>query len=245
MPLDTYELTRYSRQLALIGEEKQEKLKSSTVLVVGAGGLGSIVSIYLTYMGVGKIIIIDNGVVELDNLNRQILYSDKDINEYKAKIACKKLSELNSRVVVECHEESFNEDIGDELVKKADVVIDALDNWRSRLVLNNLCVVNRKPLVHGGVEGWHGQVMTIIPGETACLNCLFVDRKIMNRKTVIPIMGFTPGVVGLIEVAEAVKILIKSGDLLANKLLLIDLYTMEFRVINIERNPRCPICSRI
>jgi len=245
MSLDDYELSRYNRQLILIGMDNQEKLKKSTVLIVGAGGLGSIVSMYLTYIGIGRIMIVDDGVVELSNLNRQILYSDKDIDRSKAEVACRKLREFNPRVIVECYEKKFDEYLGEDLVKKADVVIDALDNWKTRLILNSLCVKSRKPFIHGGVEGWHGQVTTIIPGQTACLNCLFVGRKVVERKDHIPIIGLTPGVIGLIEATEAVKLLIKSGELLTNKLLLVDLYSMEFRTINIERNPQCPICSKL
>lgn len=243
--LDEYELERYSRQLPLIGLENQERLKKSTVLIVGAGGLGSVASVYLTYVGVGRIIVVDDGVVELSNLNRQILYSDNDINEYKAVAACRKLRTFSSRTVFECHSERFDESSGEKLVREADVVIDALDNWSSRLVLNSLCVRNGKPLIHGGVEGWYGQVTTVIPKQTACLNCIFAGRRIVDRRAPIPVIGFTPGVVGLIEVAEAVKLLTRSGELLMNKLLLVDLYSMEFRVVGIERNPRCPVCGDI
>lgn len=245
LPLDKYELERYSRQLPLIGVERQEKLKSSTVLIVGAGGLGSVTSIYLTYIGVGRIIIVDDGIVELNNLNRQIIYSDRDVNESKAIVACRKLRELNPRVVIDCYGDRFDEHNGDRLVKEADVVIDALDNWRTRLILNSLCIRNGKPFIHGGVEGWHGQVTTIVPGQTPCLNCLFVGRKVVDRESAIPVIAFTPGIIGLIEATEAVKLLIQSGELLTNKLLLVDLYTMEFKTVNISRNPKCPVCSRV
>ncbi len=243
MPLDAYELERYGRQLLAFSVESQERLKNSTVLIVGAGGLGSVISIYLTYMGIGKIVIVDDGIVELNNLNRQILYSDKDINEYKAVVACRKLKEFNPRVTIECYKEKFDENNGSKLVREADVVIDALDNWRTRLILNSLCIRHGKPLVHGGVEGWYGQVTTIIPRQTACLNCLFVGRKIVERRNIIPVIGFTPGIIGLIEVVETVKLLTQTGELLTNKLLLINLYTMEFRTVNIERNPKCPVCG--
>lgn len=244
LPLDKYELERYSRQLPLIGVERQEKLKSSTVLIVGAGGLGSVISVYLTYIGVGRVIIVDDGIVELNNLNRQIIYGDRDVNEPKAVVACRKLREANPRVVIDCYGERFDERSGDRLVKEADVVIDALDNWRTRLILNSLCIRNGKPFIHGGVEGWHGQVTTIIPGQTPCLNCLFVGRKVVDRESAIPVIAFTPGIIGLIEATEAVKLLIQSGELLTNKLLLVDLYTMEFKTVNISRNPKCPVCSR-
>ncbi|MDK6029093.1 HesA/MoeB/ThiF family protein [Ignisphaera sp. 4213-co] len=241
MMLDEYDISRYDRQIRVFGVENQEKLRNSTVLVVGAGGLGSAVLTYLTYMGIGKLMVVDEGIVELSNLNRQILYNDSDIGKLKADVVCRKLKEANPRIYVECFARKFDRVLGEELVKKADVVIDALDNWDDRLLLNELCVKYKKPLIHAGVEGWYGQITTVLPGKTPCLYCIKPSRR--RAKSTIPVVGVTPGVLGVLEAAEAIKVILNLGQPLYGRLLLIDLYTMEFRSIEIKRNPLCPVCS--
>lgn len=233
-------MERYDRQIILLGVENQKRLKDSRILVVGAGGLGSAALNYLAVAGIGNIILIDNGIVELSNLNRQILYSEEDLGKPKAKIACEKLRKLNPEINIECLEDTFTYELGEELIKKVDIAIDALDSWEPRFILNKLCVKYRKPFVHAGIEGWYGQITTIFPGKGPCLYCLI--RKARSREK-IPVIGVTPGVLGVLEAAEAIKVILGIGEPLIGRLLIVDLYTMDFKIIAIKRDPNCPICS--
>ncbi len=242
--LSPEEKERYQRQLLAWSIEDQLKLKESTVLVVGVGGLGSSITIYLTAVGVGKLILVDGEVVELSNLNRQVLYSVDDIGKPKVYVAAEKLRKLNPHVEIKPVKARLTEELAEELVPKADVVVDALDNWETRLVLNKVCVKYRKPLVHGGIEAWYGQAMTIIPGKTPCLQCL-VPTPPKSRKTPIPVVPMTPGIIGLIEANEVVKLLLGRGELLLNRMLVYDGFRGEFMAIKVSRNPNCPVCSMI
>ena len=237
------ELERYERQLKLIGIGGQKKLKNTKVLIVGAGGLGSAVSIYLTVAGIGKLVIVDGEVVELSNLNRQILYTISDIGKPKAECACKRLREINPCIEIECYNKQFDEDLGTKLIPQVDLVVDALDNWSTRFLLNRLCIKFKKPLVHAGIEGFYGQVMTIIPGKGPCLQCLFT--KPPKERQAIPVIGITPGIIGILEASEVIKLALSIGEVLLGKMLIVDLLNNEFKIINVRRNPRCPVCGGI
>jgi len=241
--LSEAELNRYDRQIRIWGLESQLKLKSSTVLVVGAGGLGTAAAVYLAYSGVGRIIIVDDQEIELSNLNRQILYTEDDLGKPKALVACEKLRQINPHIEVECYKARFNREIGEKLVARADVVVDALDNWGTRLLLNELCVKFRKPLIHAAVEGFYIQLTTIIPGKTPCLYCIFGARRDIERA--IPVASVTPGVAGVLEAAEALKILLKLGKPMLGRLLLINLLDMDFETVEVKRNPLCPVCGKL
>ena len=232
------DIERYDRQIPVIGIDGQRKLAQSSVLIAGVGGLGSPVSLYLVAMGIGTLVLVDDGEVELSNLNRQILYSTHDIGKRKVDIAKRKLQELNPHVNIEVYAQRLNEELARDLVKRVDVVVDALDNWETRMILNKVCVEYRKPLVHAGVEGFYGQVMTIVPGKGPCLACLFTTMP--PSRTRIPVMGITPGVLGTIEAAEVVKVLLSIGKPLIGRMLIVDLLSMEFRTIEVKRNPQCP-----
>lgn len=237
------EVERYDRQIRLLGLEGQEKLKKSRILVVGIGGLGSPVSIYLTAAGVGELILVDPGIVELSNLNRQILHWTRDIGRYKTSSAQEKLFELNPNVKITVYPLQADESLLENLVPGVDLVIDALDNWETRLVLNKICVKHRKPLIHGGVSGFYGQVLVVIPGITPCLNCIISTVK--KTHETIPVIGPTPGVIAMIQVTEAIKILTGVGKPALNKLIVYNGYNMEFHVLDVSRNPKCPVCSGI
>jgi len=241
--LSEAELNRYDRQIKIWGLESQLKLKSSTVLIVGAGGLGTAVAVYLAYSGVGRIIIVDDQEIELSNLNRQILYTEDDLGKPKALAACEKLRRMNPHIEVECYNVRFDREIGEKLVARADVVVDALDNWSTRLLLNELCIKLGKPLIHAAVEGFYIQLTTIIPGKTPCLYCIFGARRDVER--VIPVVGVTPGVAGVLEAAEALKIILKLGKPLLGRLLIINLLDMNFETIEVKRNPLCPVCGKL
>jgi len=232
---------RYERQILMIGEEGQARLSSSSALVVGVGGLGSPVAYYLVAAGVGKVHLVDPGYLELSNLNRQILYTTQDIGRTKVLAAAEHLSRLNPEVEVIPHTISVESPEFEELVKGVDVVIDCLDNWPAREVLNKLAVKYRKPLVHAGVARWYGQATTVIPGKTACLACIYP--KGMRSETPIPVIGPTPGVLGAVEAAEAIRVLLGLEPGLAGKLLIMDLAAGAFEVVKVRRRPDCPVCG--
>ncbi|MCD6301282.1 MAG: HesA/MoeB/ThiF family protein [Staphylothermus sp.] len=234
------EIERYSRQIMVFGEEGQVKLKSSTVLVAGVGGLGSPVSYYLVAAGIGKLIIIDEGVVELSNLQRQILYTVDDIGKPKVFVAAERLRKLNPNVEIVPVHERITEELLEKYIKDVDVVVDALDNWETRIILDKVCYRNNKPFVHAGVEGFYGQMTFIIPGKTPCLRCIFPIHK-QGEKRTIPIVSTTPGILGVLEANEVLKYILGMGEVLANKLLIYNgLYNM-FEIIEIKTD-NCKIC---
>lgn len=233
---------RYDRQLDLIGIEGQKKLSEANVVIIGAGGLGSPILFYLSAAGIGRIHVFDNDEVAVTDLNRQILYTENDIGKKKAKLACERIKKLNSSIDITCIDNEFNESSGRELIRNADIVIDAVDNWETRYEINKLCVEYRKPFVHAGVMGWYGQATTIIPGRTPCLFCIMP--KPPPRKK-IPVIGVTPGVLGTIEATEVIKYLLGLEPSLISKLLIVDLLHMDFKIVDIKKNPQCPICGAL
>jgi len=230
--LSIEEMERYSRQIPVIGVEGQLKLKNTTMLIVGLGGLGSIVSIYLAASGVGRLIIVDNESVELSNLQRQILYTTSDLGKPKAYVAKERLSMINPNVEIEAYNMVFDMDNGSELVKKADIVIDALDNWETRFILDKLVFKHGKPMVHAGVEGFYGQLTTIIPGKTPCLRYIFQSVKLSRRR--VNVLATTPGVLGILEANEAIKLATGIGEVLANKILVYNGLRNEFTIIDLK-----------
>lgn len=237
------ELERYDRQLMIKGwgVEGQKKLKSACVAVVGVGGLGSPTAIYLAVAGVGELILIDNDIVELNNLNRQILHWDQDIGVFKVKSAEKKLQKLNPNVKVKAIWEELTKDNVTRLIKGAHVVVDALDNFKTRYVLNEACVRLNIPLVHAGVYGFTGQLTTILPGKGPCLRCIFPKPPVEIKK--FPIVGATPGIIGSMEALEVIKLITGIGAPLVGKLLIFDGEDFTIEVVKIERNENCPICG--
>ena len=237
------ERVRYDRQIRLFGIKGQEKLKEATVLVVGAGGLGTAASLYLVAAGIGKLILVDKENVELSNLNRQILYWTEDVEKPKVEAAKSKLIKLNPNVKIITYKSVLEEDMARKLVKEADVVIDALDNWETRFMLNKVCVEERKPLIHAGVFGMHGQLLTIIPGETPCLQCIIPEKP--PEKKGFPVLGTSPGILALMQVTEAIKIITGYGKPAKGKLIVYDGERMSFSEISVKRRKDCPICGKL
>ncbi|AKB81409.1 Dinucleotide-utilizing enzymes involved in molybdopterin and thiamine biosynthesis family 2 [Methanosarcina barkeri 3] len=238
--MEKYTAEKYIRQIMLFGEEGQEKLKKATALVVGAGGLGSPISTYLAVAGVGKIVLADFDSVELSNLNRQFLHHEKDVGIEKIKSAEEKLFSLNPEIKVETIREKITDENADSIVPPCDIIIDALDNFDTRHVLNRFAVKRNIPLVHGAVSGYRGQATTIIPGKTPCLCCIFPTS---FKKEVFPVLGTTPGVIGAIQANEAIKYLTGQGELLENRLLLWDGLSCSFSELKINKSENCPICG--
>ena len=235
------ESQRYERQVRIFGKEGQEELKRSVVFVAGAGGLGSAVSIYLAAAGIGHLIVVDGDMVEKSNLNRQIIHGTKDISRPKAVSAKEALQELNPEIQVDAIEEFIDEDNLMELARNADLIVDALDDFSARYLLNEAALAKNVPLFHGAISGYNGQATTIIPGKTACLRCVF-PRALPKRTS--PALGATCGVIGSIQALEVVKYLTISGDLLENRLLIWDGIRAKMDEIAIEKNPECPHCKR-
>ena len=234
------EIKRYDRQIKIFGEEGQEKLKRAKVFIAGAGGLGSPVSIYLTVAGVGKIRIVDHDIVELSNLNRQILHWDNDIGKKKAESAEEKLKKMNPDVEVEVISKTIDAGNIDELVGDFDMIVDAMDNFPTRYLLNRTALAKNIPFFHGAVEGFYGQATTIIPGKTACLRCIFPEAP---PPTTFLVVGVTPGIIGCIQATEVIKYILGIGSSLGNRLLMWDGLNAEMDELTVKKNPTCEDCG--
>lgn len=241
--LSEEEKERYDRQMMIpnFGEEGQLKLKKSKVTVVGAGGLGCSVTLYLAAAGVGTLTIIDPERVELSNLNRQVLHWTEDIGELKAVSVARKLEKLNPAVEVKAVPERLTMENVRGLIGGSDVVVDCLDNWHTRFLLNEACVAERIPMVHAGIRGLYGQMTTIIPYQTPCLRCILPETPPEEKR--FPVLGTTPGVLGVLEAFEALKLIVGIGVSLAGKLLVFDGEAMSFQEIRVERNESCSVCG--
>jgi molybdopterin/thiamine biosynthesis adenylyltransferase len=236
------ESRRYHRQMILPswGGEAQRALKESCVFIAGAGGLGGPVAFYLAAAGVGALRICDSGEVELSNLNRQILHGVDRIGENKALSAVKALKALNPAVqVIPLTDTISGENVG-SLIGEARLVIDCLDNFQTRYILNDHAVKTGLPLVHAGVNGFCGQIAFIHPPQTACLACLVADAP---PPEIVPILGATAGAVGCLEALEALKYLTGIGELLKGRLLFFDGETMQVQEVSFDKDPECRVCG--
>lgn len=238
------ERQRYDRQIMMpeIGEEGQEKLKGAKVVIAGVGGLGSPIALYLAAAGVGMLRIIDQDVVDLSNLNRQILHWDTDIGRGKVDSAFDKLSNLNSTIRVEAVRETIGEENVGDLIGDCDLIVDAMDNLPTRYLLNKAAIEKNIPFFHGAVRGFEGRVMTVIPGKTACLMCMYRGPV---PKEKFPVIGVAPAVVGAIQAGEVIKYIVGAGRLLTDKLLLYDGTEQSFTEFKIRRNPHCEHCGHL
>ena len=239
------ELERYERQIMIagFGVEGQEKLKRAKALIVGTGGLGSPVAIYLAAAGVGTIRIIDHDKVESSNLNRQVLHWDENIGMRKVDSAADKLQKLNPWVKIEAVTETVNEANVSQLTADVDLIVDALDNLPTRYLLNKAAIDKNIPFFHGAVYGFEGRAMTIIPGETACLKCIYQDAVTPQEK--FPVIGVTPAVIGCIQATEVIKYVAGLGKPLTNILLNYDALEMKFTEFKVKRDPKCAHCGHL
>ena len=240
--LTEYDKTRYGRQMMLEGwgEEGQARLKQSTVFIAGAGGLGSPVSMYLAAAGIGHLRLADLDALELSNLNRQILYTDADVGSSKAERAGEALRRANPQIEVVASPGLIAADSIDRLAGDASIVVDCLDNYETRFLLNDYCLERGIPLVHGGIWGLQGQATFIRAPDTPCLQCTFPQAP---PKAPFPVAGATPGLIGCIQAMEVLKFLTGVGDTLEGRLLYIDGQTMEFQSLKTRHRPDCPACG--
>jgi len=233
---------RYARQIAVdeIGEKGQERLKEGKVIIVGAGGLGSAVGLYLTAAGCGRLTLIDPDKVEMSNLNRQILYTENDVGKKKADVARNILASRNSDIEIETVAASVTAGNAVNLLKGADVIVDCLDNFASRYVINQAAVSLNLPLIHGACSELRGQLMTIIPRVTPCMRCVF-SRSLPAQSS--PILGSVAGTIGTMQATEVVKFLTGIAPLLTGKLLVYDGQHYTLEMIEVVRDIQCPECG--
>lgn len=237
--------SRFSRQIIIpeIGEEGQERLSASKVLIAGLGGLGSISSYYMTAAGVGHLKIIDRDSVATDNLNRQILHNTGDIGRLKVDSAFEKLGKLNPS----CRIEALHEDIESTSVlgfaDGCSLIIDATDNLIARHSLNEISLKKNIPLIYGGIDGWTGMAMTFLPGITACFACVFPAEASENKK-IFGALGPVVGTIASIQCVEAINILLGRKPGLAGRMLRFMGDRMEFKYSKVEKNRSCPVCNK-
>jgi len=242
------QINRYSRHIILpeVGGKGQKKLLESKVFLVGAGGLGSPAAFYLAAAGIGKIGIADNDNVDFSNLQRQILHSTKDVDCPKAQSAKETIEDLNPDVEVVPYTDRLNSENIIDIIKDYDVILDGSDNFPTRYLVNDACVMLGKPLSHGAIFRFDGQATTIIPGEGPCYRCLY---ETPPPPDLVPscqeagVLGVIAGTIGVIQATEVIKIILRKGELLNGKLLLYDSLGMDFKKLKIQRKPDCPICS--
>jgi len=246
--LSRRELYRYARHLALpeVGLEGQERLKAGRVLCVGAGGLGSPLALYLAAAGVGTIGIVDFDAVDESNLQRQILHGTKDVGRPKLDSAEDRLHDVNPHVRVVKHPTRLSSHNALELLADYDVVVDGTDNFPTRYLVNDACVLLGKPNVYGSVFRWEGQVSVFATDGGPCYRCLFREPPppgLVPNCAEGGVIGVLPGIIGSLQALETLKLLLGRGDLLAGRLLIFDALGMEWREVGLRRNPECPVCG--
>jgi molybdopterin/thiamine biosynthesis adenylyltransferase/rhodanese-related sulfurtransferase len=246
--LSSDEILRYSRHLILpeVALEGQQRLKSSRVLLIGAGGLGSPLALYLAAAGVGTIGLVDFDVVDVTNLQRQIVHGSKDVGRPKLESARDRLKDLNPHVHVEGFETRLTSENALEIVRDFDIVIDGTDNFATRYLTNDACVILGKPNVYGSIYRFEGQSSVFATEEGPCYRCLYPEPP---PPGLVPscaeggVLGVLPGLVGTIQATEGIKLLLGIGEPLIGRLLLIDALTMQFRTMRLRKNPNCPACG--
>jgi molybdopterin/thiamine biosynthesis adenylyltransferase/rhodanese-related sulfurtransferase len=246
--LSNQEIIRYSRHLIMpeVGMDGQKKLKAASVLLIGAGGLGSPLAMYLAAAGVGRIGVVDFDVVDSSNLQRQIAYSTSDVGKPKLDAAKERITGINPYVDVKTYETHLTSENALEILKDYDVIIDGTDNFPTRYLVNDACVLLGKPNVYGSIFRFEGQASVFYAKAGPCYRCLYPEPP---PPGLVPscaeggVLGVLPGIVGTIQATEAIKLIIGQGDPLIGRLLLFDALTMKFRELKLRKNPACPVCG--
>ncbi|MDR1811017.1 MAG: HesA/MoeB/ThiF family protein [Prevotella sp.] len=247
MDFTTEQIERYSRHILLqdIGVEGQEKISHGKVLVIGAGGLGAPILLYLAAAGVGTLGVIDGDVVDLSNLQRQVIHFTPDVGKPKVQSAKEKIEQINPDVKVIAYQEFFTADNAFDIIKDYDFIIDGTDSFPVKFLINDACVLGGKPFSHGGILRFDGQTLTHLP-ETACYRCAFHSPPPPNAVPTCSqagVLGAIAGMLGTIQAAEALKFLTGTGELITNRLLSFNAKRMNFRSVTIKKNSRCPVCG--
>ena len=242
------QIERYSRHIILkeVGGKGQQKLLDSKVLIIGAGGLGSPIALYLAAAGVGTIGIADADDVDLSNLQRQVIHFTGDVGKPKVYSAREKMREINPDVTVNTYREWVSAANINAIIDTYDFIIDATDNFAAKFLINDACMLAGKPYSHGGILAFDGQTITVKPCESACYRCIFPEPP---PKDAIPtcsragVIGVLPGIIGTIQATEAIKFILGKGELLTDRLLTYNALQMRFREVPLKRKTACPICG--
>lgn len=242
------QIRRYGRQIILpeIGGKGQRTLLDSKVLLVGAGGLGSPSALYLTAAGIGTLGLVDDDCVEISNLQRQVLHSMSDLGKEKVESARETIQSINTDVNVIAYRERITSENALEIIREYDLVIDGCDNFATRYLVNDACVLLGKPNAYGSVFRFEGQASLFVPGDGPCYRCLFPSPPpagMVPSCQEAGVLGILPGIIGLIQAAEAIKHLTGIGESLKNRLVLFNALKMEFRYLKTRRDPGCPVCG--
>ncbi len=248
MSLSHEEIHRYSRHLIMpeVGMHGQKKLKAASVLMIGAGGLGSPLGLYLAAAGVGRIGIVDFDVVDTTNLQRQLLHGTRDVGRSKLESARERLLDVNPHVTVETHETRLTSENALELFAGYDVIVDGTDNFPTRYLVNDACVLLGKPNVYGSIFRFEGQASVFWAEKGPCYRCLFREPPppgLVPRCAEGGVLGVLPGIIGSIQALETIKLILGSGDSLVGRLLLLDALGMEWRELKLRKDPNCPACG--
>jgi adenylyltransferase/sulfurtransferase len=246
--LSNEEISRYSRHLIMpeVGLQGQKRLKAASVLMIGTGGLGAPLGMYLAAAGVGRLGIVDFDVVESSNLQRQIIHGTKDIGRPKIESARDRLSDINPHIEIETHEARLTSDNALLLFQHYDIIVDGTDNFPTRYLVNDACVLSGKPNVYGSIFRFEGQASVFWASRGACYRCLYPEPP---PPGLVPscaeggVLGVLPGIVGAIQANETIKIILGAEGLLVNRLLLFDAWAMKFRELKLRKNPQCPVCG--
>lgn len=247
--LERDEQIRYDRQMILpeIGTYGQLKLKKAKVLIVGAGGLGAPAAMYLAGAGIGQIGLMDADSISLTNLQRQIIFNETMIHKNKAKAAKEVLEKMNSRIEIKAHDEFLTPFNAEKAVSEYDFIIDAADNFETKFLINDICVLLKKPFCHAGILRFQGQVMTYVPGNSPCYRCIFEE---IPEKFSIPncsqagIIGAMAGIIGSIQALEAIKYFTGAGELLIGRMFVLDGLAMNSRIVKLpNKNMHCRVCG--
>jgi adenylyltransferase/sulfurtransferase len=246
--LSKEEVLRYSRHLIMpeVGMDGQLKLKAAKVLLVGAGGLGAPLGMYLAAAGIGRIGIVDFDVVDFTNLQRQIIHGTKDVGRKKLDSAADTMQDINPYVRIDKYEVPLTSDNALDIIKEYDMVIDGTDNFPTRYLVNDACVLLKKPNVYGSIFRFEGQATVFAYGDGPCYRCLYPEPP---PPGLVPscaeggVLGILPGMIGIVQATEAVKLILGTGEPLIGRLLLYDALAMRFRELKLRRNPECPVCG--
>jgi len=246
--LSQQERERYSRHLVMpeIGALGQQKLKGASVLQVGTGGLGSAITPYLAAAGIGRMGLVDSDAVDVSNLQRQVLYTQADVGQPKLEAARARLSAMNPALVIETYQKRLDPACAMEILKEFDVIVDGTDNYPSRYLINDACALLGKPYVYGAVFRFQGQASVFDASKGPCYRCLYPEPP--PDKLILPpdqggVIGVLPGIIGTIQAAETIKLILGKPDTLISRLLDLDALKMRFRELKLSKRPDCPLCG--